>query len=481
MKAVIYARVSSKEQEREGFSIPAQLKRLAEYAHKNSLKVVREFVDVETAKSSGRTGFGEMVKFLQFSKDVKTVLVEKTDRAYRNFRDYVLLEDLDLTIHCVKEGEVISKDSKSHTKFIHGIKVLMAKNFIDNLSEETQKGMQAKAEQGLWPSNAPFGYENVDKKIVPDPGKAPIVRQVFHWYAKGDCSLSAVRSMCKQTFPGKTFTKSHIEKILKNPLYYGDFLWNGRLYKGLHAPIVSKGLWDAVQEVFKKANRPKLTKRNFPFGGMLTCSHCGCSVTAEIKKAKYIYYCCTGNRGPCPRPRIRQEALEKRFGEVIKGIVIPDDIASWLVRAVSEKQKGKAAHNKTMLRKAKADYNSLEKKIDMLLEDRFQGKIPEDLCYQKVNQFRSRQASLREQIELFEKPGDNVVPDNATRTIELANKAYDIYLKQDAYKKGTLLKIVQSNSSWDGVSVCPTYRKPFDVIAESVKSGDWLPREDSNL
>ncbi len=222
-------------------------------------------------------------------------------------------------------------------------------------------------------------------------------------------------------------------------------------------------------------------KRCFPFSGMLTCAHCGCTITAEIKKSRYIYYFCTGARGPCSRPRIRQEGLEEKFGEVIKGIVIPDDIASWLVRVVNEKQKGKAAHNKTMLSKAKADYNSLEKKIDMLLEDRFQGKIPEDLCYQKVNQFRSRQASLREQIELFEKPVDNVVPDNATRTIELANKAYDIYLRQDTYKKGTLLKIVQSNSSWDGVSVCPTYRKPFDVIAESVKSGDWLPREDSNL
>jgi len=136
MKAVLYARVSSKEQEKEGFSIPAQQKLLREYARKNGFAVVQEFTDVETAKAAGRTSFGKMVQFLKVNSEVRVILVEKTDRLYRNFKDYVLLEDLDVETHLVKENEVISKDSRSHSKFIHGIKVLMAKNFIDNLSEE---------------------------------------------------------------------------------------------------------------------------------------------------------------------------------------------------------------------------------------------------------------------------------------------------------------------------------------------------------
>src|SRR5438067_1959696 len=81
--AVLYARVSSREQEREGYSIPAQLKLLREYAVKNSFKLVREFVDVETAKTTGRKEFGEMVEFLKKHKDCRTVIVEKTDRLYR--------------------------------------------------------------------------------------------------------------------------------------------------------------------------------------------------------------------------------------------------------------------------------------------------------------------------------------------------------------------------------------------------------------
>jgi DNA invertase Pin-like site-specific DNA recombinase len=307
MKAVIYARVSSKEQEKEGFSIPAQLRFLNNYALGKKVEIVREFTDVETAKTAGRTQFNEMIKFLKEQKDVKKILVEKTDRLYRNFKDYVLLEDLDLEIHLVKEGEVISKNSNSHIKFIHGIKVLMAKNYIDNLSEEAKKGMREKAEQGQYPSVAPLGYKNnkEKKQIELDPEAAPLVKKLFEWYATGNYSLLKIRDMAYEEGlryrSGKKVTKSSIESILKNPIYYGDFLWNGKLYHGSHTSIVSKELWEAAQNAFKKSNRPKQTKRDFPFIGMLTCAHCGCAITAEIKKGKYIYYHCTGNRGPCPK------------------------------------------------------------------------------------------------------------------------------------------------------------------------------------
>src|SRR6266850_1985505 len=195
--AVMYARVSSKEQEKEGFSIPAQLKVLRGYAEEHGFIVLQEYVDVETAKRVGRTGFSAMVEFFKKQTKTKTpehacriVLVEKTDRLYRNLKDWVTLDDLDVEIHLVKEGVVLSRDSRSSEKFMHGIKVLMAKNYIDNLSEEARKGMQEKAEQGIWPTGAPLGYLNVlgadgKKTIAPDPKIAPIITHLFGWYATG--------------------------------------------------------------------------------------------------------------------------------------------------------------------------------------------------------------------------------------------------------------------------------------------------------
>jgi len=156
-KALIYARVSSKDQEQEGFSIPAQLRSNREYARENNFQILREFVDVETAKASGRKQFGKLVQFLKNDPTCRTIVVEKTDRLYRNFKDCVILEDLEVEIHLVKEGQVISKDSKSQAKLFHGLQVVMARNYIDNLKDEVLKGMREKAEQGVYPSHAPLG------------------------------------------------------------------------------------------------------------------------------------------------------------------------------------------------------------------------------------------------------------------------------------------------------------------------------------
>ena len=140
--SVTYARVSSQEQAKEGFSIPAQDKLLRSYAHEHHLEIGAAFTDIETAKRAGRTGFDAMVAYLRKNSSCRVLLVEKTDRLYRNFRDWVTIDEIrGLEVHFVKEGTVISDESRSSEKFVHGIKVLMAKNFTDNLSEETRKGL----------------------------------------------------------------------------------------------------------------------------------------------------------------------------------------------------------------------------------------------------------------------------------------------------------------------------------------------------
>src|SRR6516225_2975832 len=111
--AALYARVSSKAQEREGFSIPAQQKLLREYAREHHLQIVREFTDVETAKQAGRANFGAMLAFLKATPTCRIVLVEKTDRLYRNIRDWITVDDLGVAVHFVKEGQVVSKTSRS--------------------------------------------------------------------------------------------------------------------------------------------------------------------------------------------------------------------------------------------------------------------------------------------------------------------------------------------------------------------------------
>jgi site-specific DNA recombinase len=204
MLAIIYTRVSSREQQQEGFSLGAQAKVLRDHADRNDMTVLKAFEDVETAKTSGRKQFNEMVAWLKRNRSCRILLVEKTDRLYRNLKDAVTLEELDLEIHLVKEGQIISKDAKSQAKLIHGINLVLvlARNYSENLQEEVKKGMREKASQGGYPGHAPFGYRNnkADRTIEIDPVDSPMVIRLMEFYATGAHTLTTLRKMLKTKF-----------------------------------------------------------------------------------------------------------------------------------------------------------------------------------------------------------------------------------------------------------------------------------------
>jgi site-specific DNA recombinase len=478
--AVIYARVSSKEQELEGYSIPAQLKLLREYGQKNGLHILREFIEIESAKAAGRTQFGEMVRFFTQTPSCRTLIVEKTDRLYRNFRDCVTLEDLDIEVHLPKEGQVISKDSKSQAKLVHGIQVVIARNHIENLREEVRKGMREKAEQGIYPSRPPLGYRNnkLERTIESDPEKAPLAIRLFELYASGDYSLSSVREVVKKEF-GPVFSNGYLVKILKNPFYVGTFYWESRLYPGTHSPLFSRDLFDQVQAVFRGHNRPKHKRRRFAFGGLMRCAYDDCMVTTEIKKNRYTYYRCTGYRGKCALPYMREEEVGTRLAQVLKNIHIPDDILSALQYALLH-DKGRAeAQVKTERERLQQRLTQVRSRLGRAYTDKLDGKITEDFWSARLTAWNQEEQQIQFALQGLEQQSPERTLDGV-RILELANKAYFLYLKQPPAEQGKLLRIVLSNCKVDATSVYPTYRKPFDVIFQHVKKEGWCARGDSN-
>ena len=110
---------------------------------------------------------------------------------------------------------------------------------------------------------------------------------------------------------------------------HGDFHWLETV-SGLHKPLISRDCSTRVQDVFAAANRPRHTKRRHAFAGLLTCGRCGCAITAEIKKGQYVYYHCTGYRGRCGNTYVREEELIRQFGEILKDVRIPAELAGKL-------------------------------------------------------------------------------------------------------------------------------------------------------
>jgi site-specific DNA recombinase len=399
---------------------------------------------------------------------------------YRNFRDCVILEDLDIEIHLPKEGQIISKDAKSQAKLIHGIQVVIARNYIENLREEVRKGMREKAEQGIYPSRPPIGYRNnkLEHTIEVDTERAPIARRIFELYGSGSHSLASVRKTIQEEY-GRVFHNSHLVRILKNPFYIGSFHWQGRLFAGTQAPLISQTLFDRVQAVFQGHNRPKQMKRHFAFGGLLQCAYDDCRVTAELKKNRYTYYHCTGYRGKCALPYMREEELGNRLGQILKDIHIPDDVLAKLENSLRNgksqiEAQTKAEHDRLTQRLAQ-----VSGRIERAYLDKLDGKISEEFWTARSEDWSREEQQILMALQGLEQQSPERILDGA-RILELANKAYFLYLRQPPQEQAKLLRIVLSNCRVDAATLYPTYRKPFDPIFEHTKDEGWLGRVDSN-
>ncbi len=488
MKAIIYARVSSKEQGQEGYSIPSQLKLLNEHASKNNYKVIKEFVDVETAKQAGREKFCLMIEFLKKNPDVRTVLCEKTDRLSRNFRDIATLDDLtrqsDLNIILVKENTTIGKNSSSSEKFMFGIKALMAKNYIDNLSEETRKGLTEKAEQGLYPALAPLGYKNSEGKqngrvlkyLEIDDQRAPIIQKVFRLYATGNYSLEMITELAYKeglrNRDGARVAKATLHKTLHNPIYYGSFIWGGKLYPGSHTPLVSKELFEAVQDAFNPHNKPKQTKKQFAYSGLMACGKCGCAITAEIQKGKYVYYHCTGFKGKCTDKYIREEELTKQFADIVKKIHINDDTLSVIKQALLDSHKDEIEFHKIRIEILNTQKTKLENRLHQIYVDKIDAKISEEFFNKTTDKWQEELNEIKSAIVKHENADSNYLA-QGVHILELCNQAYRLYLQQTALENAKLLRYILSNCTLNDGTLCATYRKPFHLLAEGLHRQDW--------
>ncbi len=502
---VVYARVSSKEQEREGFSIPAQLELLRTYAKQHGMIILQEFVDAESASGgAARVGFGEMLAFLRANRGrCKSILVEKTDRLYRNLRDYVKVDELGPAIHFVKEGSVLSPDSRSSEQLVHGIKVLMARNYSLNLGEETLKGMRQKAKSGLYPSCAPAGYRNVEgsrgKRIIVPTGDAPIIARLFDEFATGHFSLKALARKARTegwTVLGRPLARSTLHQILRRRIYCGDFDWDGTAHTGTHDALVSREIWDRVQLLLGRRAETKLhrIKHDFAFTGFVRCGHCGCCLVGELKKKRYVYYHCTGHRGKCPEPYAREEAIQSQFADSLRTLVVPLAVLHWLEGAVAESDVNARSMREREANRLEEQCRRVEMKLERLYEDRLEDRITAEVHDRKARDLRLQRLDFLRHINEIQATAPAPVQ-QAISLMDLTSKAADLFAVQPPHEKQGFLRLVLKAASWRDGRLHMEFEEPFESMKRSNHASqsklkevamanrdfeDWLPGMDSN-
>ena len=476
-KAVIYARVSSKEQEK-GYSIPAQLKFLKDYSEKNFFEVVEIYSEAETAKKAGRKEFNEMIRFLKKHPDIKIILAEKTDRIYRNLKDYITLDDFKgLEVHLVKENMIISDNSSSHEKFIHAIKVLMAKNYIDNLGEEAHKGQIEKAEEGIYPNKAPVGYKNIvdltGRHIIEvDKERAKYIKKVFELYATGDYSAVRINKILFEegfkTPRGNKYSKATIERILRNRFYIGQFEFSGKIYENAtHEPLIDFDLFNIVRNRLNGHNKARSHNVTFPYANMIECGHCGGKLSAELKKGKYIYYHCNGLKdSDCKRSSyINQNDIDAAIEEFIKRLKLDRQTINTILDAVKEIHTKKCSYDQETAETINKQIQVLSKRIEHAYIDKADGNIPEDFWRENYHKWHAQKDELYEKLKRVNNAGLKYY-ESCELILKFCEDAPSLFMSANDEDKRTIINIVFANLKYKDRKLL---LEPFSVFYDILK------------
>lgn len=346
VKYCLYARKSTESDEMQALSIDSQIKEMTAIAEKLNLHVVEIKKESHSAKASGeRPVYKQLLKEIDQGK-FNGVLTWAPDRLSRNAGDLGSLVDLmdqRKLIHIQTYGQTFS--NSPNEKFLLMILCSQAKLENDNKSLNVKRGMRARVEMGLWPCRPPTGYtrfKRMDQKCesIQDPERAPIIKQVFEKIGYDGWSGRKVYNWLHdelkfKTEAGKKFSLGNFYEMLKNDFYYGRFEYprgSGNWYNGAHKPIITKELFDLVQENIKsQILEPRSEQKEFAFTKIMTCGLCGSGITAEEKfkhqkngnTHRYVYYRCTRKKDQtCNSGSISEDDLIEQLKSLIDDLDI---------------------------------------------------------------------------------------------------------------------------------------------------------------
>ena len=334
IKYFIYCRKSSEDEERQVLSIEAQLAELREFAKQNGLFIVREYTESKTAKEPGREIFNQMLSEIE-KGNAEGILAWNPDRLARNSVDggrVIYLVDT-LKIRSLK-FPTFWFEATPQGKFMLSVAFGQAKYYTDNLRENILRGIRQKIRRGELSAKAPLGYFNEPRLRTIEPDKKTFnkVKETLRAFAIGNYTLTQIQSKMFSLGlvgprSGKKMPLSSVEHILKNPFYYGHFLYRNEIHQGSHKPMISKKLFDRIQEALILNGKPRKKRgpKNFQFLNFAVCGECGYSITAErhIKKSglKFVYYRCThkSKTQNCSQTRfLREEVLTEQVKKLSK-------------------------------------------------------------------------------------------------------------------------------------------------------------------
>lgn len=479
---VAWARVSSVQQRKEGFSLQDQEIRLAEFAHRLGGVVVKMYKVAETAtRHQERDTFRDFTAYVRkHARSLSGVLFLRVDRASRNLHSWTELEALtEATGVPLLFPDQPSAETPAG-RMSRRMSAVFASYATDQQSANIRAGQRRRIENGL-PLACPFGYRfvrvNGRSLVEHDPLDAPKVKRIFDLYAFHQHTLDSLReALAAQgvvfTDRAPKFHKQTLHKILRNRHYIGEVGHQGQWYPGTFAPLIDRATFQAVQDRWtgKVYQKPQLTFA----GRAITCGHCGHCFTGERKfkhcsdgsVRSYVYYFCTHYQQPGhPRIRLREEQVDRHFLELFGRMRVEDpDVRQWIVDVIRAKANGCQEQNRQHQAELERQRVQIEGKLKTLLDLRMEGEITAEEYASKRAELHERVSGVRLQLESCDKD-DREVEDLAVKVFELAQSLKTRWESADCATKRTILDIVCESVLSNQENLHISTKKPFDLLS----------------
>lgn len=478
MKAIILARVSDKKQD----SNEAQVVRVSDYIKRAGLTIWKTYEIEESSTKGDRKKYQEAVMDVENAKETIAIVVDTVDRLQRSFKESVQLDELrkagKLEIHFYREGLVLRKDSNSADLLRWDMAVMFARSYVLQLSDNVKRKQEQMLRNRTWTGRPPIGYESIYDKdgkrtdIVFDMRTSHLIRKMFELYASRSHSTLTLRNeMAKdglKSSTGRPLALSMVDHILNNPFYYGQMRSKGKLYPHKYQPLISKELFDKCQSIRKSWGKKPFQYASKPyiFRGLIRCARCGCAMSPETAKGKFIYYSCTNaKKDICDRKvYIREEDLLKPIYEVLKTFEsIPQATIDKIVDGLKQSSQSKGLYHKNAIDGLQQEYNSIQVRIERLLDLHLDSSITKDEYDRKLKEFKERQYEINLQIEEHTRADENYYV-TASTVLNLAKNALQLFESSEVNEKRALLNYLLQNSVADGRKLVFDLRKPFDTI-----------------
>jgi site-specific DNA recombinase len=487
-KFIAVARVSSKAQEAEGFSLDVQEDALQAFAAKEGGQILKLWRIAETAsKAEQRTSFKEMLAFAKKHHDeIDGLLVYKIDRAARNMSDYGKLEELETNYGVPLIAVSQQTQSNPAGRMARRMLASMAAFFTDQLSVDVREGLARRVQDGWFPTVAPYGYrsERINSRSVirTDATEAANVQRIFHMYAHEHCTLDMVVE--KLNAEGRVYTakqphwvRSKIHRILRDRAYIGDVKFHGGWVPGKHEPIINRLTFERVQQLLgDKIYKEQAHELTFA-GELITCGHCGRPITGEVvtKKAtgkKYRYYRCVQNLAPGhPRVRLREEEIETQVVAHLAKIEQPEPIRNWFRSAIKARAMHDSEQSRARAHELQRQLDDVRRQQDRLLNLHLSGTVDEQTYRSKNTELRDLVARLTLQMEATDRRKDENA-DLALKTFELSQSLHGKWFGADYAVKRKILEMICLNSVLQGATLCISTKKPFNALVERLPVSD---------